>query len=547
MARNDVELVGGSPHCVVSGSAAVPSSMSNGDSNSKKSSGSVRWAKRKLQMTTSSCTSACKEDQADAEEELGAVGGADLWMPRPEDCANDSPPPQHDGGIQSQTHSSADDISEDFKSVTKRRSRTLPFRRRKSDKTKDSKKDGGSWTFRLRKHLPGRLRRGRDHGLPEPAAAAETSSCVCTKYNRRPEEDETPSGAAAQVYPGRPSFSRSLVMSPLISRAASRNSRRSMGAGPGFGFTTEDLLLEVPPVLLPDLVDIFDPDEYPTEDIDELRIAQRARDMEMGVDMVANHHHVAYPHLHYASSVSAGSSPSSSTVNVLGASDTQIRSLGASFQNQCLMTSHRYVPIEPETVIMNELRYSEYNIVTAQGTYVPRTVHTQIDYIHCLVPDLLQIAKCGFYWGVMDRYEAEKLLENRPEGTFLLRDSAQEEFLFSVSFRRYSRSLHARIEQWNHRFSFDSHDPGVYSDTSVCALLEHYKDPSCCLFFEPMLTLPLTRTFAFSLQHLCRAVVCRYTAYDGVNVLPLPKSMKDYLKYYHYKQKVRVRRFEYQQ
>ena len=535
----------------------------------------MQWAKRKLQTTALSCTRACKEDQTDAEREMGAVGGAGSWVPRAEDCAcgSDSPQPQHAQPEQAQpqqaqtqqaqpqqsqpqqdieTLSSADDVSvpsEELKTdkpVTKRRS----FRRRKSDKTKESKKDSGSWTFRLRKHLPGRLRRGRDHGLPDPAAAAETSSCVCTKYNRRPEEDEANSGAAARVYPGRPSFSRSLVMSPLISRASSRNSRRSMGAGPGFGLTTEDLLLEVPvppqPVLPPDLVDIFDPDEYPTEDIDELRIAQRARDMEMGVELVLNHH-IAYPHLHYGGSVSGGSSPLGSTVNVLSTSDTQIRSLGAAFQNQCLMTSHRYVPMEPEMMVTNELHYSEYNIVTPQGTYIPRTVHTQIDYIHCLVPDLLQIAKCSFYWGVMDRYEAEKLLENRAEGTFLLRDSAQEEFLFSVSFRRYNRSLHARIEQWNHRFSFDSHDPGVYSDTSVCGLLEHYKDPSCCLFFEPMLTLPLNRTFAFSLQHLCRAAVCRYTTYDGVNLLPLPKSMKDYLKYYHYKQKVRVRRFEFQQ
>lgn len=60
-------------------------------------------------------------------------------------------------------------------------------------------------------------------------------------------------------------------------------------------------------------------------------------------------------------------------------------------------------------------------------------------------------------------------------GTFLLRDSAQEEYLFSVSFRKYGRSLHARIEQFNHRFSFDSHDPGVYSSSTVTGLLEHYK------------------------------------------------------------------------
>lgn len=83
---------------------------------------------------------------------------------------------------------------------------------------------------------------------------------------------------------------------------------------------------------------------------------------------------------------------------------------------------------------------------------VPTKIHSQVDYIHCLVPDLHKLISCGFYWGKIDRYEAERLLDGKPEGTFLLRDSAQEEFLFSVSFRKYNKSLHARIEHHNHKF-----------------------------------------------------------------------------------------------
>ncbi|XP_028324824.1 suppressor of cytokine signaling 5b [Gouania willdenowi] len=177
----------------------------------------------------------------------------------------------------------------------------------------------------------------------------------------------------------------------------------------------------------------------------------------------------------------------------------------------------------------------------------PWKVHTQIDYIHCLVPDLLQITALPCYWGVMDRYEAEALLDGRPEGTFLLRDSAQEDYLFSVSFRRYNRSLHARIEQWNHNFSFDAHDPCVFHSSTVTGLLEHYKDPSACMFFEPLLTAPLHRTFPFSLQHLARAAICRWTTYDGIGSLPLPPALQDFLKEYHYKQKVRVRWLEREQ
>uniref|UniRef100_A0A4W3H1M0 Suppressor of cytokine signaling 9 n=1 Tax=Callorhinchus milii TaxID=7868 RepID=A0A4W3H1M0_CALMI len=161
--------------------------------------------------------------------------------------------------------------------------------------------------------------------------------------------------------------------------------------------------------------------------------------------------------------------------------------------------------------------------------------HTQIDYIHCLVPALPALTALPCYWGRIDRFQAEAQLLGLPEGSFLLRDSAQEDFLFSVSFRRYSRSLHARIEQWNHNFSFDAHDPSVFHSATVCGLLEHYKDPAACMFFEPLLSLPVARPFPFSLQRCCRAVVSGCTTYDGIDQLPLPKPLKEYLKEYHYK------------
>ncbi|XP_064540823.1 uncharacterized protein Socs36E [Drosophila montana] len=169
------------------------------------------------------------------------------------------------------------------------------------------------------------------------------------------------------------------------------------------------------------------------------------------------------------------------------------------------------------------------------------TVHSQIDFMHCLVPDLERIINSSFYWGKMDRYEAERLLEGKPEGTFLLRDSAQEEFLFSVTFRKYGRSLHARIEQSGHKFSFDCHDPCVFAALTVTGLLEHYKDPSCVMFFEPCLTMPLHRRQTFSLQQLARATIVSNTSYDGINQLELPGRLKSYLKEYHYKQKLRVK------
>ncbi|XP_071962920.1 uncharacterized protein [Antedon mediterranea] len=199
--------------------------------------------------------------------------------------------------------------------------------------------------------------------------------------------------------------------------------------------------------------------------------------------------------------------------------------------------------VDASNSIVTQDLYGQFGSHTQNG-YIPRTVHTQIDYIHCLVPQLKSILDKPCYWGKIDRYQADALLENKPEGTYLLRDSAQEEFLFSVSFRRYGRSLHARLEQWSHRFSFDAHDPGVYSSDTVTGLLEHYKDPNCCMFFEPMLTTPLPRPNPHSLKELCRGIICSNVTYDAIHLLKLPQNFKEYLREYHYKQRVRVRRFE---
>ena len=173
-----------------------------------------------------------------------------------------------------------------------------------------------------------------------------------------------------------------------------------------------------------------------------------------------------------------------------------------------------------------------------------RRANFQVDYINYLIPGLKEIISCPFYWGKMDRYEAEALLNNKPEGSFLLRDSAQENYVFSVSFRRYSRSLHARIEETYHKFSFDCHDPGVHASKSIRGLLDFYKDPLSCMFFEPMLLFPILRKKPFSLQELSRTVICDSTSYDGITELPIPKSLKSFLREYHYKHKVESRPIE---
>ncbi|CAL1538539.1 unnamed protein product [Lymnaea stagnalis] len=267
---------------------------------------------------------------------------------------------------------------------------------------------------------------------------------------------------------------------------------------------------------------------YPTEDIDAIRKRERAEEMATGVEVDPN----ILPRVFHPS------------FEISGPMLSMVRRRRLASGNSDIIISLPESPAEDYSLLMNNMVWQWQEHVGSPAVSDSPQIHTQVDFIHCLVPHLVNILACPFYWGVMDRYEAERLLDNKPEGTFLLRDSAQEDFLFSVSFRRYNRSLHARVEQWNHRFSFDAHDPAVFSAPSVCELMEHYKDPCCCMFFEPMLTRPLARNFPFSLQHVCRAAICDRLKYDQIRTLPLPNSLKQFLQVYHYKQKVRVRVFD---
>lgn len=271
----------------------------------------------------------------------------------------------------------------------------------------------------------------------------------------------------------------------------------------------------------------FNPLDYPTEDCDEVARVQRAREIHEGVDPPPGYRTICADPLYVPADPSLD------------------RRLSSCFADKETVNAIRSIPdgqFEGSSIL--NITDSFPNIMFNSIDQQPRIIHSQVDFIHCLVPDLRKITNCGFYWGKMDRYEAERLLEGKPEGTFLLRDSAQEEFLFSVSFRKYGRSLHARIEQFNHKFSFDCHDPGVFTSPEVTGLLEHYKDPACVMFFEPALTQPLNRNFSFTLQQLCRSLIVSNTTYDGINDLTLPTTLKSYLKEYHYKQRVRVKRYD---
>lgn len=380
------------------------------------------------------------------------------------------------------------------------------------------------WSVKLR----GKLQVSKQFDEDRNKSVEGSSECVCTAYRH-----SVTGAEESQVVVRESSLGMPVSEMARLQLASSSRDNRELVIGDAVGNANRRMArwnMPLPPIVNFNVL-------YPINDIDEQLIAQRRFEMEHGIELGEN-----------TESITLQLSQDDAESNV-ERRHFQYPSYGA----MGLFASEAEALVSAPSLPLSTERAQNLTCSTLSLNFnpwlrnIPRPpggVHTQVDYKHHLVPDLHKIINSSFYWGVMDRYQAEKLIDNKPEGTFLLRDSAQDEFLFSVSFRRYGRSLHARIEQWNHKFSFDSRDPGVFATNSVCGLIEHYKDPSSCMFFEPMLTEPLHRNYPFSLQHITRAAICANVTYDSINELPLPASLVEYLKFYHYKQKVRVRRFD---
>lgn len=148
----------------------------------------------------------------------------------------------------------------------------------------------------------------------------------------------------------------------------------------------------------------------------------------------------------------------------------------------------------------------------------------------------------GWYWGPISGEAAEKILSKEPDGSFVVRDSSDHHYIFSLTFKLNGFVRHVRIEHDQGNFSFGSFTK-FKSNTIVDFIenaVEHSRSGRYLFFLHrrpvlgPMrvqLLHPVSRYKEVqSLQHMCRYIIVKHVRRDLLSQLPVPTRMKQYLK-----------------
>lgn len=158
---------------------------------------------------------------------------------------------------------------------------------------------------------------------------------------------------------------------------------------------------------------------------------------------------------------------------------------------------------------------------------------------------LMQLKMSGFYWGKLSKTEAEQTLQDGRHGDFLVRDSRQDSYLYTISMKCKSKVVHIRTLYSKGTYSLEAElFGGEPSFDNFLKLIEHYvkfsksgsnltvysvKNRKC----RVQLLRPV-KTTCPSLQHLCRTKVnCLMDdgQFSGKRFM-LPKEIRSFLSAY---------------
>lgn len=197
----------------------------------------------------------------------------------------------------------------------------------------------------------------------------------------------------------------------------------------------------------------------------------------------------------------------------------------------------------------DSLQGEGHNIVTRALPPLPSNKPSEtLDEQHTLdfATSIQRVKDYGWYWGPISSEAAEKILSNEPDGSFIVRDSSDDHYIFSLTFKLNDYVRHVRIDHDQGNFSFGSCTK--FKSQTIVEFIENAVEHSRSgryLFFlhrrpvigpvRVQLLHPVSRFKQIqSLQHMCRFVIHKVVRRDLIPDLPLPRRMIDYLNTPHY-------------
>lgn len=161
---------------------------------------------------------------------------------------------------------------------------------------------------------------------------------------------------------------------------------------------------------------------------------------------------------------------------------------------------------------------------------------------------LQRLKEVGWYWGPLSWIDAERLLRDKQDYSFIVRDSSHRHYFLAITFKSQGNIHHTRIEHSNSLDSFSFYHGSSKSQCTSSDVvefientIEHSKSGQFMFFIrsnipgQPMtpvrLLYPVSRlAYMSSLKHIARFVIHRQIRRDRIDDLDLPLRLKLFLK-----------------
>ncbi|CAG9763395.1 unnamed protein product [Ceutorhynchus assimilis] len=200
------------------------------------------------------------------------------------------------------------------------------------------------------------------------------------------------------------------------------------------------------------------------------------------------------------------------------------------------------IHIEPDTSQQSpDILLSQKENIYSSDPTEPLESDTEI---HNPKNEVSSLAHNVWYWGPVSKTLVESKLSGAPDGSFLVRDSASDRHIFSISFRSVGQTLHARIERTNSGYKvFDHKGLDTVQEMIEEAIKVSLEDGIYCYTksrgdvpnFPVRLLHPISRYDEVrSLQNLARFVIRQHINLNDIDKLCLPSRLIWFLKEEHY-------------